>query len=350
MRARSILILGLLVPLIAFAAPIPGPPGSTGTGEWTDTGNTIYPAETADEVSIGAVTPAGGAKLAVTGDTAAQVQLEVRGASGQTANRARFTDDGGGDATVIAADGSLTVSGNAVITGTANTGTLSVTGSSPSLLLNDSSPCVDPPSGANAICATVGNAFIRDTGGSTLQLAKVADILGKRTFVISASSMNLDSTAPPAPSGYVQPSGSTIPGFSALDFDPNTIEYAYFALPFPASYDGGSVECKPIWTANSTSTNTVRWDFAWVKSADGASVGNSIATSGIVDDANGSTAHTFRIGAYTSAGNGGSASAGELIGQFRVIRRANAAEDTLAVDARLISVQCRYTISALTDN
>lgn len=72
-----------------------GAAGGGGGGEWTDTGTTLHPTETGDEVVLGATTPISSSKFSVDGD-ADQIQCIIEGNSTQTNDILRLQSSLGG--------------------------------------------------------------------------------------------------------------------------------------------------------------------------------------------------------------------------------------------------------------
>lgn len=134
-----------------------------------------------------------------------------------------------------------------------------------------------------------------------------------------------------------------------LDFDQTTDENAQWTVVLPDSYSGGTVTATFIWTANSTSTNSVVWGFQGRAYADGDAIDATWGTAQTVTDANGATANTVRISSATAAVTLAGSPAGGQLAQFRVYRDADNGSDTLAVDARLIAVKIEYPINTYTD-
>lgn len=87
----------------------------TGTGgQWTDTGTTIHPTETGDEVVVGATSPVSSAKFSVDGD-ADQIQGLFQGNSTQTSDIVVVESSDGTDI-LTGADGGLKISSSLEIT------------------------------------------------------------------------------------------------------------------------------------------------------------------------------------------------------------------------------------------
>jgi hypothetical protein len=134
-----------------------------------------------------------------------------------------------------------------------------------------------------------------------------------------------------------------------LDFDQSTDEFAQWTVVMPDSYTGGTITAAFIWTANSTSTNSVVWGLQGRAYADGDAIDATWGTAQTVTDANGASAYTVRISSATAAITlAGSPAGGQLV-QLRAYRDADNGSDTLAADARLIAVKIEYPINSYTD-
>lgn len=122
-------------------------------------------------------------------------------------------------------------------------------------------------------------------------------------------------------------------------------EYAILPnfLRMPIDWDGGTVLARVIWTADSTSTNSVVWGVALKCLADGDALTTAWGTAGEVTDANGSSAYTIRQTAATSAITVGGTPAGGNLLKVRIYRDSANASDNLAATARLIGLAITYT-------
>lgn len=173
--------------------------------------------------------------------------------------------------------------------------------------------------------------------------------VGTETIWIPALAMT-PRTTNGAASGTVESSSNKIMQMS-LDFDQSTAEYAQFAVRMPKSWNVGTVTAVFVWTANSTSTNSVVWGIQ------GAAIGNDetidtasqFGTAQTVTDANTATAYQAHHSAATGAMTIGSSAAAQDWVVFQVYRDASNGSDTLAVDAMLLGVTLNFTSNASTD-
>ena len=137
--------------------------------------------------------------------------------------------------------------------------------------------------------------------------------------------------------------------YGTLAFDASTDEFAHFNVAFPNSWNRGTITAEFIWTADSTSTNSVVWTVQGGSISDNGAIDTAFGTAQSVTDANGSTALTMRRSAETSAVTiAGSPADGDWC-YFRVSRDADNGSDNLAADALLIGIRLFYTVDTLDD-
>jgi hypothetical protein len=110
----------------------------------------------------------------------------------------------------------------------------------------------------------------------------------------------------------------------------------------PPAYGGGTVTAIFIWTANSTSTNSVVWSCQGRAYGNGITIDQAYGTLQSVTQANTSTALQVQISSATAAITlAGSPAASQFV-QFRVGRNAGAGSDNLAATAMLLAVIITY--------
>lgn len=127
-----------------------------------------------------------------------------------------------------------------------------------------------------------------------------------------------------------------------LGFVQSSQNWAEWTVVMPSSYSGGTVTAKFVWTANSTSTNSVVWSAQAVAYNDDDSIDASWGSAQTVTDANGSTAYTTRITSATTAITiAGTPGAGSMV-QFRVGRNGGSGSDNLAATALLLACVITY--------
>lgn len=132
------------------------------------------------------------------------------------------------------------------------------------------------------------------------------------------------------------------------DFDAATDEGVQFDVWMPKSWNEGTVTAVLSWTAASGSGDVI-WAIRGLARSNDDALDTAFGTEVTVTDtlltAN-DEHHTAETGAITIGGT--PAENDRVI--FEVYRDANAAGDTLAVDAKLIGVKIIYTINASTDD
>lgn len=161
-------------------------------------------------------------------------------------------------------------------------------------------------------------------------------------FIIPASAMYPTTTLPSVAGTYESPTNAV--NFNFLDFaDGGSVCRAECLFPMPADYNGGTVTARFLWTANSTSGNTVVWQLRGGCVADDEAIDVALGTSQVVADANKTTAYKLNISDETPAITlSGTPAAGELV-LWRVARDPAHGSDTLAATARLIAMIINYT-------
>lgn len=167
---------------------------------------------------------------------------------------------------------------------------------------------------------------------------------GTRAIFIPATAMWVATTAGCAALAKTELGTNDI-DIQTLDFDKDTIEYAQFSLIMPGNWNAGTVTFIPHWTAASGSGAV---NFA-VK-------GTSYANSDALDAAAGTqqesvdtllTANDLHIGPESSAITlAGTPAASEYV-HFVVYRQATDGGDTLSVDAKLLGIYLKYTVTQL---
>jgi hypothetical protein len=129
--------------------------------------------------------------------------------------------------------------------------------------------------------------------------------------------------------------------YYTLDFDTTTQEIAWALFTMPSDWDGGTVTFEAEWTATGTSTNNVQWEFAGRSYGDSETLDQAMGTVQVISDAHTATAlQAQRSGATPALTFAGTPAAGELVA-VRV--RRDVANDSLAVDAKLIGIVMNYT-------
>lgn len=207
-----------------------------------------------------------------------------------------------------------------------------------------------------SLALTVGTIELGAAADTTLARSAAGEVtiggtlikkVGKETIWVPAGAMDARTTNGAA-SGTVESATNKIMQTS-LDFDQSTAEYAQFKVRMPKSWNAGTVTAVFVWTANSTSTNSVIWGIQGVALGNDETIDTAFGTAQTVTDANTATAYQVHHSSETSAMTIGSSPAAQDWVVFQVYRDAAAGGDTLAVDAMLLGVTLYFTTSASTD-
>lgn len=208
-------------------------------------------------------------------------------------------------------------------------------------------------SGSNEITIPAGAiVFLTSEGsagsGEVREIMNHTLILGEQEMWIPAGSM-IELTTNGANGLNQTELTAGRPELATFDFDASTKEYVQFDVAMPKSWDGGVVQARFYWTANSTSTNNVIWGISGVSLSDDDAVATSYGTEVTVTDANKATQNDMNISDYSGDITiAGSPAVGDLT-YFKVSRDAADAGDDLAVDAKLIGVMLKYTTDKRND-
>lgn len=159
-----------------------------------------------------------------------------------------------------------------------------------------------------------------------------------RTITLPAKSWAPTTTAGCAASAKVE-AGTNDIDYDVLDFDKATDENAYINFPMPASYDGGVIQFRYIWTAaGGSAAETLVFELSGRSFADDDAIDQAVGTPIEVSDALIATGD-IHISAWSGDVTITGAGASELF-HLEIMR--DVSEDTLDADARLIAVQIRY--------
>lgn len=135
--------------------------------------------------------------------------------------------------------------------------------------------------------------------------------------------------------------------YKVLDFDTTTQEFAGFVVPFPKSWNLGTITFQPIWTFASGSGGVV-WALQGVALSDDDAGDTAYGTEQTSTDT-ALTAGDVHVGPTSSAITiGGTPAVGDAV-FFRIKRNVADGSDTLAADARLIGLRIFFTQNAKDD-
>lgn len=158
---------------------------------------------------------------------------------------------------------------------------------------------------------------------------------------ISAGSMVPRAVSGASPASYASPTYSH--NFAFLDYADGTPTYADFYFVLPSDYNSGTITYRVLWTANSTSTNSVLWILRGSSMTDDGALDAPFGTSVGVVDANKSTAYNLNISDESAPLTIAGSPAPRKLAFFSLHRDPTHGSDTLAATARLLAVVLTYT-------
>lgn len=133
---------------------------------------------------------------------------------------------------------------------------------------------------------------------------------------------------------------------NSFDFDPSTVEFVQLEVEMPNSWNGGQIQVRLSWIADTASTNSVVWNVQGSSIASGETENVVFEGAVAVTQANGGD--TIRNVTNDIPLTISTAAADELI-TLQISRDATNGSDDLAVDARLRSVRIHYTTTSSAD-
>ena len=134
---------------------------------------------------------------------------------------------------------------------------------------------------------------------------------------------------------------------NTFNFDKDTDEFVQFSLPMPSSWDEGTITVRFNWTA--TTTGDVVWGAQGVAIGDDDAVDAAFGTAQTVTDSVTLANDLMRTSATSAITIAGTPAAGDTV-VIQIYRDANAGGDTLAADAKLLSVEVFITTDAGVDS
>ncbi|MBF0628212.1 MAG: hypothetical protein HQL91_08315 [Magnetococcales bacterium] len=133
-----------------------------------------------------------------------------------------------------------------------------------------------------------------------------------------------------------------------VDFDATATEYAQFSIKMPTGWNAGTVTAQFVWSHAATTTNFgVTFGLQAMALSDNESIDTAFGTAVTVDDTGGTTDRVYHSAVSAAITIGNAPSVGDWVA-FQVYRDVAAANDTMAIDARLHAVNVTYS-SAVTD-
>lgn len=169
---------------------------------------------------------------------------------------------------------------------------------------------------------------------------------GKQTIYFPAGALT-------APASNAPSTGNLTAGNITLatkDFDAATRESLWGAFQAPKSYDLSTLTVQALWGHANTSGNFgVTWGFRAVALTDGENIANqAMGTQVNVSDTGGTQNFTYRSADSGNITVGSNVSARDLI-VFELSREPAEANDTMAVDAKLVGLTLLMNVSAAND-
>lgn len=173
--------------------------------------------------------------------------------------------------------------------------------------------------------------------------------IGKHTVGAAAGTLYPASTNGCAALAQAETSTNKI-NYKYLAFDPTSIEYAWFWIPTPKSYNASTVTFRAVWTHPSTATNfSVVWQFEVLSLSNDDAIDTAVGTAVTVTDTGGTTQDFYTADASAAVTPSNTAAKQDWLA-IRVSRKASDVSDTMAVDAHLIGVECYYSTDVNTDD
>lgn len=191
-----------------------------------------------------------------------------------------------------------------------------------------------------------GSALFDAAGNGTLSWRA---LIGKHTVGAAAGTLFPATTNGCAALAQAETATNKI-NYKYLAFDAAAVEFAWFAIPTPKSYNASTVLMRAVWTHPATVTNFgVVWQFEIFAAANDDALDTAVGTAVTVTDTGGTTGDFYQ--ADVSAAITPSNTPAKQDWLFvRVSRLATNGSDTMAVDAHLIGVEVYYTTDAVTDD
>jgi hypothetical protein len=136
---------------------------------------------------------------------------------------------------------------------------------------------------------------------------------------------------------------------ASFDFDASTQEYVQFEIPMPKSADEGTITFRVRWSHGSTTVNFgVAWSLEAIAYSNDDAMDASWGTAVIVTDTGGTTNDLYITDESTAVTPAGTWAEGDTV-RFRLSRVVANGSDTMAVDAKALSVDLFFNTNAPND-
>jgi len=180
-------------------------------------------------------------------------------------------------------------------------------------------------------------------GQAITNCPSISSPVGLQTDVIDGSALiEMASSAP----GFTAGTGTT--GFT-LDFDSAAEEAAIIRWHPRKAWDAGTIQVKINFTQATTAAGSVAWRIDASAISDGEAFSSpTYGTSQVVTKTAGTASTRYQTAASAAITVGNTPSKGDMV-ILRITREVANGSDTLAQDAKLISVEIMYSTDAATD-
>ena len=170
---------------------------------------------------------------------------------------------------------------------------------------------------------------------------------GLHTIVVPAGAM-IPATTSGAASASLESSSNDV-NYKVFDFDATADEHVHFNIAMPKSWNESTITFRVFWSTTATDTDGVAWGLQAVALSDNEAIDASWGAPVVVtDDAQSGAGEMLVTSISTAVTVGGTPAEGDLV-FFRLFRDVSDANDDMTEDARLIAVQIFFTINAATD-
>jgi hypothetical protein len=293
-------------------------------------------------------------KATMSGGVITSVETAVSPSVGTSDKQLATTEFVAATAFVAALPGQTGNSGKLVTTNGTDAGWLAPATQSEAETGTNNTAWATPLRVFQSIAAKLGNSFVKFTGPTTSDKtftlpdanATIATA-GLQTCSIPAKAMSATLTnGATARTAETSTNKKMIIGW---DFDAATTQYVEFEIPFPKSWDKGTVTALFKWCHVATTTNFgTAFGLSGVAISNGETQDVAQGTVQLAVDTGGTTNYAYTTPVTSAITIAGSPTDLDTV-CFRVQRKVDNAGDTMAVNATLTGIQLFYTTIAATD-
>lgn len=186
------------------------------------------------------------------------------------------------------------------------------------------------------------NTLTASGGVLSIESNPLSSVSRVREIWIPAGAMNPSTTSPAAAATNTWATTTDDQTIEAWDFDADSDESVQFTLTLPTAWNGSDPKIKLHWkpVAEEDAYTNV-WAVVGGSLNDNEVGGNTLGTPATVEDIGLTSTNTLHITSAITCDIGGTPSAGHFL-WFKIYRDADAAEDGLEGDARLIGAHLQY--------